>query len=153
MRITLHAVSAADYRALLPALLPMFRASGRFDGVRRAPTAWLSWPPPRPRSRSRRAEASSCVTTLPASRGRLDTPVWWWVRRELPLVHVPEDGGWSFSRRPLITTASAWFGDPSLDDGGAVEVEAGAARRPPLPRCVRAGDDGRSVGLDRGLGE
>ena len=28
MRITLHAVSAADYRALLPALLPMFRASG-----------------------------------------------------------------------------------------------------------------------------
>jgi len=30
MRITLHAVSATDYRALLPALLPMFRASGAF---------------------------------------------------------------------------------------------------------------------------
>ena len=125
MRITLHAVSAADYRALLPALLPMFRASG---ALRRGT--------PRPARVEELAAAAATFAVTPrrsfelrdflagqTGTGSLETPVWWWVRRELPLVHVPEAVGWSFSRRPLITTASAWFDDPSLLDGGGVEIE------------------------------
>ena len=126
MRITLHAVSAADYRALLPSLLPTLRATG---AVRRGS--------PRPDRVPELAAAAAAFAATPrrSAEGRddraglsgsanLDTPVWWWVRRQLPLVHVPEDGPWSFSRRPLLTTASAWFGDPSLDDGGSVPVDA-----------------------------
>ena len=125
MRITLHAVSAADYRTLLPALLPMFRASG---ALRRGT--------PRPAGVEALAAAAATFAVTPrrsfelrdflagqAGTASLETPVWWWVRRELPLVHVPEEVGWSFSRRPLITTASAWFDDPSLIDGGDVEIE------------------------------
>ena len=125
MRITLHAVSAADYRALLPALLPMFRASG----AKRRGT-------PRPERVEELAAAAATFANTPrrsfelrdflagrAGTGSLETPVWWWVRRELPLVHVPEEVGWSFTRRPLITTASAWFDDPSMLDGGGLEIE------------------------------
>jgi Winged helix DNA-binding domain len=125
MRITLHAVSAADYHALLPALLSMLRATG---ALRRGT--------PRPERVEELAAAAAQFAVTPrrsfelrdylagqAGTGSLDTPVWWWVRRELPLVHVPEAVGWSFSRRPLITTASAWFDDPSLLDGGGMEIE------------------------------
>ena len=125
MRITLHAVSAADYRALLPALLPMFRATG---ALRRGT--------PRPEGVGELAAAAAEFAVTPrrsfelrdflagrTGSGSLATPVWWWVRRELPLVHVPEEVGWSFTRRPLITTASAWFDDASLLDGGEMEIE------------------------------
>ena len=54
----------------------------------------------------------------------------------LPLVHVPEEVGWSFTRRPLITTASAWFDDPSMVDGGALEIEE--ARRHVVRRYLGA---------------
>ena len=129
MRITLHAVSAADYRALLPALLPMFRASG---SLRRGT--------PRPEHVEELAAAAAEFAVTPrrsfelrdflaghAGTGSLETPVWWWVRRMLPLVHVPEEVGWSFTRRPLITTASAWFDDASMVDGGGMAIEV--ARR------------------------
>ena len=125
MRITLHAVSAADYPALLPTLLPMFRGTG---ATRRGT--------PRPGNVLELAAAAAAFSATPrrsselrdylatqAGTKNLDTPVWWWVRRHLPMVHVPETGPWSFTRRPLITTASAWFDDPSLDDGGAVPLE------------------------------
>ena len=129
MRITLHAVSAADYRALLPALLPMFRASG---SLRRGT--------PRPEHVEELAAVAAEFAVTPrrsfelrdflaghAGTGSLETPVWWWVRRTLPLVHVPEEVGWSFTRRPLITTASAWFDDASMVDGGGMAIEV--ARR------------------------
>jgi DNA glycosylase AlkZ-like len=130
MRITLHAVSAADYLALLPALLPMFRETG---AMRRGT--------PRPANVLELAAAAAAFSATPrrsaelrdylatqAGTANLETPVWWWVRRYLPMVHVPETGPWSFTRRPLITTASAWFGDPSLDDGGAVDVDTARVR-------------------------
>ena len=127
MRITLHAVSAADYRALLPALLPMFRASGalRRGAPSRRERQGASRLRPR-RSRKRRAEASRCVTSWPAS------PAQGHSRRrsgggyttvELPLVHVPEAVGWSFSRRPLITTAAPSFDDRVSSMADGVDIE------------------------------
>jgi hypothetical protein len=125
MRITLHAVSAADYRALLPALLPMFRTSGalrrgtpRPDGVEELAAAAAEFAGTPRRS----FELRDYLAGLTGSSS-LETPVWWWVRRELPVVHVPEEVGWSFSRRPLITTASTWFDDPSMLDGGGMPLE------------------------------
>ena len=126
MRITLHDVSVDDYLALLPTLLPMFRATG---ATRRGT--------PRPPNVLELATAAAAFSVTPrrsselrdhlarqSGTATLDTPVWWWVRRHLPMIHVPETGPWSFTRRPLITTASAWLGDPSLDDGGAMPLEA-----------------------------
>ena len=127
MRITLHAVSAADYPPLLATLLPMYRETGalrrgtpRPDNVRQLAAAAAAFA-----ATPRRSAELRDYLAGESGTASLETPVWWWVRRYLPMVHVPEDGPWSFTRRPLITTASAWFGDPSLDDGGAVAVEAG----------------------------
>jgi len=127
MRITLHAVSAADYRPLLATLLPMYRESGavrrgtpRPDHVRELAAAAAAFAATPRRSAELRDHLAGQSGTL-----NLETPVWWWVRRYLPMVHVPEDAPWSFTRRPLITTASAWFGEPSLDDGGVLPLEAG----------------------------
>ena len=127
MRITLHAVSAADYLPLLAALLPMYRETGalrrgtpRPDNVRKLAAAAAAFS-----ATPRRSAELRDYLAGQSGTPSLETPVWWWVRRHLPMVHVPEDGPWSFSRRPLITTASAWFGDPSLDDGGTLPVEAG----------------------------
>ena len=127
MRITLHAVSATDYLSMLPALLPMFRQTGaqrrgtpRPDGVVELAAVAAAFAATPRRSAELRDHLAGRTGVA-----NLETPVWWWVRRHLPIVHVPEDGPWSFSRRPLITTASAWFGEPSLDDGGAVDVESG----------------------------
>jgi hypothetical protein len=127
MRITLHAVSATDYVALLAALLPMYRETGalrrgtpRPDNVRELAAAAAAFS-----ATPRRSAELRDYLAGESGTPNLETPVWWWVRRYLPMVHVPEDGPWSFSRRPLITTASAWFDDPSLDDGGVVTVEDG----------------------------
>jgi winged helix DNA-binding protein len=126
MRITLHAVSARDYLPMLAALLPMYRETGalrrgtrRPDNVRELAAAAAAFSATPRRS----AELRDYLATW-SGTANLETPVWWWVRRHLPMVHVPEDGPWSFSRRPLITTASAWFEDPTLDDGGGMDLEA-----------------------------
>jgi hypothetical protein len=127
MRITLHAVSAADYPPLLTALLPMYRETGalrrgtpRPDNVRELAAAAAAFAETPRRS----AELRDYLARESGSTS-LETPVWWWVRRYLPMVHVPETGPWTFTRRPLITTASSWFRDPTLDDGHAVPLEAG----------------------------
>jgi hypothetical protein len=126
MRITLHAVSAGDYPAFLAALLPMFRQSG---ALRRGT--------PRPAGIEELAAAAAEFAATPrrsfevrdflaarANAKNLETPVWWWVRRQLPMVHVPEDVPWAFGRRPLLITASAWLGDDSFDHGGPMPLEA-----------------------------
>jgi hypothetical protein len=152
MRITLHAVSATDYRALLPALLPMFRASGAF---RRGT--------PRPEGVAELAAAAAEFASTPrrsfelrdflagqTGTRSLETPVWWWVRRSLPLVHVPEEVSWSFTRRPLITSASAWFDDPGMADGGGMEIEE--ARRHVVQRYLGAFGPASSADLSAWTG-
>jgi hypothetical protein len=126
MRVTLHAVSRPDYVRFIAALLPMLRPTP--TATRRgvaAPDhlADLAAAAARFASEPRR---SVDVRDFVAERAGtpLDTAAWWWVRRSLPLVHVPNGGAWSFARRPTLTMAGSWLGDPRLDDGTSIEPAA-----------------------------
>jgi hypothetical protein len=125
MRITLHAVSSVDYPAFIAALLPMFRQSGalRRGTPRPARVEELAAAAAEYAATPRRSAEVRDFLAARANSKNLDTPVWWWVRRQLPMVHVPEDVRWAFSRRPLLVTASAWFADETFDHGGPVPLE------------------------------
>jgi hypothetical protein len=112
MRVTLHAVSAADYARLLPALRPMHhglrrRGSGRIDdrvvqSLGRSALAFAAEPRANPALRAHvDAEASRLGVDLDEA--------WWWVRLRHDFVHVPTTKPWSFSRRPSLASATAWL--------------------------------------------
>ena len=121
MRITLHAVSSADYRRLLPALLPMLRTLRRAFADRpeavRVPelvdtiAAFTATPRGNP-------EIRELLSSLVGER--LADDVWWLVRRQSPLIHVPDGVPWAFGRRPSMIHADAWLDD----DGFAPEAAA-----------------------------
>jgi hypothetical protein len=125
MRVTLHAVSARDYPSLIGALLPMLRGTG--TATRRGVARPERIPAIAAEAARFAAEPRSNVELrafiLERTDGDpLDTPLWWWIRRHLPLIHVPDDVPWSFSRRPVLVTPGAWLGDPRLDEGAAVPM-------------------------------
>lgn len=118
MRSTVHAVSAADYRALHPAVMPMFRGIRRQDRQES----------PDERALAALVSAAAAFTTEPRSLaeigqhllatgiapGRPADELVWWVRRFAPLIHAPSpDLPWSFGRRPRLVDAAAWFADGS----------------------------------------
>jgi hypothetical protein len=120
MRITLHAVSSRDYRRLLPALLPMLRTLRR--GFADRPEAALV------------PELVATIATFAATpRGnpeirqvlasrvgeQLADDVWWLVRRQSALVHVPDGVPWAFGRRPSMVHADAWLDDEGFADEAA----------------------------------
>jgi hypothetical protein len=115
MRVTLHAVSAADYARLLPALRPMHhalrrRAAGAIDDavirrLGRSALALAAEPRTNPVLRDH--------VTGEASRLGVDLEeAWWWVRLRHDFVHVPTTQPWSFGRRPTLAAAAAWLPDP-----------------------------------------
>ena len=117
MRATLHAVPAADYLALRPAVEPAFSASSRLmrglrpDAERLASLraeieALAATPRPNNELRDRLAELEGVDD--PEAREAL----WWWVRRTTPLIQAPSGGPWSFGRRPLMVAPEAWLGAP-----------------------------------------
>jgi hypothetical protein len=117
MRVTLHAVSAADYRRFLPALRPMHhglrrRGSGSIDDavVRHLGRSALDFAA-EPRSNTElRGHVDAEATRLGLD---LDE-AWWWVRLRHDFVHVPTTRPWSFSRRPTLAAARAWLDDPTF---------------------------------------
>ena len=122
MRITLHAVSSRDYRSLLPALLPMLRVLRRRGWADRpeapqvsalveAVEAFAATPP---RQQQIRELLGGMLEGLVAD------DVWWLVRRQSTLVHVPDGVPWAFGRRPMMIAADAWL----ADDGFAEEAAA-----------------------------
>jgi hypothetical protein len=112
MRATLHLVSAADFRAMWPAIVPMLERIRRQDRIQ---------PPSSRRLTALRRRVRSFTSTpqsLAALRshvGEVDgmaaDEVLWWLRRRLPMAHVPTGGAWSFGRRPMVADADAWLRD------------------------------------------
>ena len=123
MRATLHLVSAADYRALWPAVVPMLENQRRqdrlepppratFDAIRRDLGRFAA----EPRSLSELREHLGEVDGLPADE------ILWWLRRRHPLAHTPSAVPWSFGRRPLLADADAWLGPGEwLDPATSIE--------------------------------
>jgi hypothetical protein len=117
MRATLHAVPAADYLRLRPAVEPVFSASSRLmRGLRpdperlarlRAEIEALA-ATPRPNNELRDRLAAIEGVDDPEAREAL----WWGVRRTTPLIQAPSGGPWSFGRRPLMVAPEAWLGAP-----------------------------------------
>jgi len=123
MRSTVHIVSATDYRALWPAILPMLEGIRRQDRVH---------PPSARRLAALRRRVTSFTATprsLTALRehvgdvdGLTGDEVVWWLRRRLPLAHAPTGESWSFGRRPLLAHADSWLrAGPWADESTAIE--------------------------------
>jgi winged helix DNA-binding protein len=123
MRSTVHIVSATDYRALWPAILPMLEGIRRQDRVH----------PPSARRlaalRRRVTDFTATPQSLSALRehvgdveGLTGDEVVWWLRRRMPLAHAPTGGSWSFGRRPLLAHADSWLATGTwADESTAIE--------------------------------
>ena len=137
MRATLHAVWAADYLDLWPAIRPMVQATRRQDRANH---------PIQPPSRAWTARAEAFTTEprrfgelrdhLGALDGVAPDEVIWWIRRAVAFVHAPDTVPWSFGRRPRLVHADAWLGRTA----GRTDGTAHRAPGPALPRGFRPGD-------------
>lgn len=123
MRVTVHLVTAADFRAFWPAVRPGLeqqRLRQRLEpptarsmaAILKRVAAFAS----EPRSLTDLRDHIGDVDGLPADE------IVWWLRRRMPLAHAPTDGAWSFGRRPLLAHADAWLPTGTwADDEVAVE--------------------------------
>jgi hypothetical protein len=150
MRATLHAVTAADYRAFLPAVQPMLQRIRRQDRVQ----------PPDAAELRRLSEVAAAFTDEPRSLTELrehlaaqggDTPpeeALWWLRRHAAFVHAPVDGApWSFGRRPQLVHAPTWLGDPDPFDADDAALDHLARRYLAAFGPATAADLGQWSGL------
>ena len=117
MRATLHLVSASDFRALWPAIVPMLENQRRQD--RLEPPAPARMAALRTRVATYAAEPRS-LTELRDHVGDVDglpaDELVWWLRRRHPLAHAPAAVPWSFGRRPQLADADAWLGPGEWPD-------------------------------------
>jgi hypothetical protein len=123
MRITLHAVTAADYPVFHRAMLANLRAS-RLNDRRFAETTMTA------------EQADALVpdvvafASTPRTRAEIEglleerlgsephERLWWALRTYAPLIHAPGDGPWSFGREPRYLTAPA--ASEPIDPGAAL---------------------------------
>jgi hypothetical protein len=100
IRLTLHAVHAADYPAFHDAMLSSLRASRLYD--RRFTTSGLSIADadallPHLLKFAARARSKAEIESLLAARlGEHNPRAWWALKTFAPLHHVPTGGSWSF---------------------------------------------------------
>jgi hypothetical protein len=126
LRVTLHAVSARDYRRFWPAVRPALKA-WRDQGLRslRIEVAVDQL------GRKALAYATEARTNqeLAAHLGPMDgqvgpagqTDAWWAVRPYLPMIMTPSDVPWSFGRRPAYVAAETWLGEPLVDEESGLD--------------------------------
>ena len=123
MRSTLHLVSAADYRAMWPAVVPMLENQRRQDRLEPPPSTTFK---AIRKDLARFAAEPRSLTELRDHLGEVDgvpaDEILWWLRRRHPLAHAPSDVPWSFGRRPLLADADAWLGAGEwLDPARSIE--------------------------------
>ncbi len=117
LRVTLHVVSARDYRCFWPAVAPALRlwrqqAMKRLDltlpldELAQKALAYAS--EPRTNDEMRKHLPQMQDGTGPA--GQNDS--WWAVRTHAPFAMAPSNVPWCFGRRPTYVAAPAWLGEP-----------------------------------------
>ncbi len=111
MRATLHAVTAADFRDLWPAVRPLIQGIRRqdrraapddatLDELRTAVRDFASEP-------RRLGELRDHLGERP---GFSAEEILWWVRLAVPFLRAPDPVAWSFDRRPRLVHSEAWLG-------------------------------------------
>jgi DNA glycosylase AlkZ-like len=109
MRVTLHAVTAADYPPFHRAMAESLRASRLFDrryketGLSAADTDALI--PHLVEYVAERRTNAECEAWLNARLGAAQPRAWWALRTFAPVVHAATGGPWSFGYRPSYLAA------------------------------------------------
>ena len=109
MRVTLHAVTAADYPSFHGAMAESLRASRLFDrrysetGLSAADTDALI--PHLVEYVAERRTNAECEAWLNARLGAAQPRAWWALRTFAPVVHAVTGGPWSFGYRPSYLAA------------------------------------------------
>jgi len=109
MRVTLHAVTAADYPPFHCAMAESLRASRLFDrrfsetGLSAADTDALI--PHLVEYVAERRTNAECEAWLNARLGAAQPRAWWALRTFAPVVHAATGGPWSFGYRPSYLAA------------------------------------------------
>ena len=137
MRATLHAVSADDYRHLLPAIQPMLQGIRRQD--RREPpdaarmaalatAAETFTAEPRMLTEVRAHLAAADADWIERVGGgdgshRAIEPdeLIWWLWRNAPFLRAPSAAPWTFDRRTRIVSAAAWLDEGFAESHAALE--------------------------------
>lgn len=122
MRITLHAVDAADYPDFHEAMQPTLRASRLNDRRFRSTGLSIDDADALVPHLTRFATEPRSKEEIEAMLGdRLgaepDRGVWWALRTYAPVVHAPTGGAWTFGATPAYLTAPVAAADPQ----GSVE--------------------------------
>jgi len=119
MRITLHAVTAADYPLFHRAMVPSLRAARLYD--RRYTQTGLSAAdadaliPHLVEFTAERRTNAECEALLNARLGADQPRAWWALRTFAPVVHAVTGGPWSFGYRPSYLAAP--LADQAPDSG------------------------------------
>jgi len=114
MRVTLHAVSAADYLHFWPAvaaslrrwrapIVSQFGLTSQLEALAAQAAAFAS----EPRTGPELKEHLPVLAQGVGPAGQSDS--WWAVRPLLPMLMAPGEMPWSFGRRPRFVTAAAWL--------------------------------------------
>ena len=141
MRITLHAVTAADYPPFHCAMAESLRAARLYD--RRYTQTGLSAAdadaliPHLVEFTAERRTNAECEALLNARLGADQPRAWWALRTFAPVVHAVTGGPWSFGYRPSYLAAP--LPDQRAGRPGGLRAAAG----PALPGRVRPGLGGR----------
>ncbi|HLY13363.1 MAG TPA: winged helix DNA-binding domain-containing protein [Candidatus Limnocylindrales bacterium] len=125
LRVTLHVVSARDYRLYWPALAPrlrhwrepMLRQVGlgpEIEALAGQAAAFAA----EPRFGTELRDHLPALTGDPGPAGQTDS--WWAIRPFLPFLMAPGEPPWSFGRRPRFVAAQSWLGTELADPGAGL---------------------------------
>jgi hypothetical protein len=121
MRMTLHAVDAADYPAFHAAMTRSLRAA-RLGDARFTVSGWTAddvdaiLPDLLAHAREPRTNAEMDAFLGERHRGSAAPGPWWALRTFAPLHHAPTGGPWSFGPRPSYVAAPAGAERPPADE-------------------------------------